>query len=379
MTFRSQTFALFAGVAIAASAACSSTSDPRKVIIGDSSGGSANTAGSGVSPGVGGGLMLGGMGGGAGTTGDGGSGLVMNGVCDQQPFDLVRKPPQILLLLDRSGSMTDEINGTEKWAYVVPGVSAAVTATNNDVEWGLKLFPESMGNECQASSVNPGAPVGIAPMNAMAVVAGIPATPTGDGTPTATAINSAVAYMQGLGTDNPKYILLATDGEPSCAVDFASNGDPQGDAVKAAAAAVQAGIKVFVVGVLDAKDSAQQSLNDVAVAGGQAAADHNPFAKKFLLAGDQADLVSAIESITSTVATCVFPLSTKPPDPTNIAVVIDKQEAPKDINHVAGWDYTGPDQMTVQVYGSYCDQIKQSANQVLIILGCMGKPIMLPK
>jgi hypothetical protein len=68
-----------------------------------------------------------------------------------------------------------------------------------------------------------------------------------------------------------------------------------------------------------------------------------------------------------------------PPDPTNIAVVIDKMATPKDTTHQDGWDYTGPDQMTVQVYGSYCDQIKQQANQVLIILGCMGKPIIIPK
>ena len=55
------------------------------------------------------------------------------------------------------------------------------------------------------------------------------------------------------------------------------------------------------------------------------------------------------------------------------------QRVAKDTTHQQGWDYTGLDQMTVQVYGSYCDQIKQSANQVLIILGCMGKDIIIPR
>ena len=226
MSYRSKVLTFLGIVAIAA---CSSSKGTYKVVIGGESGGATGTAGSGngtAGAGVDGTFILGTNTNGQ-STGNGDENLIINGVCDQQPFNLVRKPPQILLLLDRSASMKEDINGTnnaplpdQKWTYVVPGVTAAIQATDNDVQWGLKLFPEGTGNECLPSSLTPGAAVPVAPMNASAVVAGIPATFEGDGTFIAFAINAAVAYLSGLGTDNSKYILLATDGAPSCDASF---------------------------------------------------------------------------------------------------------------------------------------------------------------
>ena len=69
-----------------------------------------------------------------------------------------------------------------------------------------------------AGSVTSNIDVQVAPNNAAAVTAAITATtPDGNGTPTGDAINAAVAYLKKLTDTNPKYILLATDGEPSCA------------------------------------------------------------------------------------------------------------------------------------------------------------------
>jgi von Willebrand factor type A domain len=314
---------------------------------------------------------------------DGGpeAGDVLNGVCANQSFNLQRKPAEILLVLDRSASMNDPPDGApsgtgSKWSLVVPGVDQVVMATSVSVSWGLKVFPEGTGAECVAGSVTSMIPVPIAPMNATAVVNGVMATmPQGNGTPTGDAINAAVTYLKTLTDTNPKFILLATDGEPSCNGTSKDTTGARTQAVTSITAAVAAGFKTAVVGVATTKASDTQTLNDMAVAGGMARADPNPLATKFYLASTENELVTSLETITGQVASCVFDLTSVPPDPTNIAVHVNNTKAPQDTTHMNGWDYTGTDDKQIQIYGSWCDQITAAnANTVNFVFGCVGQP-----
>ncbi len=309
---------------------------------------------------------------------------VMNGLCDQQNFDLQRKPAEILIVLDRSASMKDPptgSTGSSKWDVVVPGVNQVVMATDASVSWGLKVFPEGEGNECVTGSVTNAVPVKIAPANAQPVTAAVTATtPEGNGTPTGDAINAAVTYLKTLTDTNPKFILLATDGEPSCNGTSKDSTGARTQAVSAVTAAAAAGFKTVVVGVATTKATATQALNDMAVAGQMARADSNPLATKFYLASTKDELVASLETITGQVSSCVFDLSKTPPDPDNIAVVVNGAMAPQDTTHAAGWDYTKTDDTQVQVFGSWCDQIKTAgataaANNVTFKLGCPGETI----
>src|SRR4029077_16657292 len=129
---------------------------------------------------------------------------------------------EVLLLLDRSASMADPPDGatdpTPKWNLVVPAVNQVITDSDSALSWALKVFPEGTGSECVAGNVTSKIDVPMAPMNAAAGVAGGNATPdTGNGPPSGDAVNAAVEYLKNLPDTNPKYILLATDGEPSCA------------------------------------------------------------------------------------------------------------------------------------------------------------------
>jgi hypothetical protein len=358
----------------------------------------ANTAGSGVrgSGADGSGATGAGTGDGSGNSSAGGNsstslnvntdggpeaGDVMNGVCANQSFDLQRKPAEILLVLDRSASMNDPPDGApsgtgSKWSLVVPGIDQVVMATSSSVSWGLKVFPEGDGAECAAGSVTSMIPVPIAAMNATAVVNGVMATtPQGNGTPTGDAINAAVTYLQTLTDTNPKFILLATDGEPSCNGTTKDTTGARTQAVTSITAAATAGFKTAVVGVATDKASDTQTLNDMAVAGGMARADTNPLATKFYLASTEDELVTSLETITGQVASCVFDLTAVPPDPTNIAVHVNNTKAPQDTTHMNGWDYTGADDKQIQIYGSWCDQITTAnANTVNFVFGCVGQP-----
>jgi len=370
-----------------ASLACSSSDRAPASGIGSNGGSATSVGGSNSSGGAGTGnapSANGGSGSGLNVSNGGNAqdaGDVMNGECAHEAFELSRQPAEILIVLDRSGSMkevpTGGTAGTTKWDLVVPGVNEVVTATDASVSWGLKVFPEGEGQSCSATSVTNAIPVAIAAMNAGAVTAQITATtPEGNGTPTGAAINAAVAYLKTLTEPNPKFILLATDGEPSCAASGSNATAARTFAVQAVTDAAAAGFKTVVVGVATTKTAATNALNDMAVAGQMARVDPDPAATKYYLASTKDELVKSLQAITGQVSSCVFDLKSAPPDPDNIAVQINGQKAPKDTTHMSGWDYTGTGYQRVEVFGQWCDQLKTAdAKKVNFILGCPGEVI----
>jgi hypothetical protein len=310
---------------------------------------------------------------------------VLNGECDQVTFQTDRRPVEILLLLDRSASMVEHeiAAGVTRWQGVVDAVKAAVSATNNSVDWGLKTFPESTGNECQPSSVTSAVDVPIAPANASVVNGAIDATvPDGDGTPTGDGVKQASAYLASETSDSQKFILLATDGQPSCA-DLSSSSPKDSTAardwaVSQVTAALGQGIPTFVLGVLDPdpSNSTLETLNSMAKAGGRPTGDFNPIAKAFYLATTPDALTQALAQITGEVASCEFPFDKAPPDPSNIAVKVNGENVPQDATRTDGWEYTDDTHQGVEMYGSWCQQIQGiSDNQIDFIFGCPGVPI----
>jgi hypothetical protein len=299
------------------------------------------------------------------------------GECGGQTFPLARKPAKLLLVFDRSGSMRDPPDGasasTPKWDLTVPAVNQVITATDARVSWGLKTFPEGDTTSCVVSDA---IDVPIAAANAAKVTAAISTTtPQGNGTPTGDAMHAAVKYLKSLdaaGDTDQKYVLLATDGEPSCVGGSeTSQASSRPYAVQAVTDAATAGYHTFVVGVATTKTSATQALNDMAVAGQEARPDPNPLATKFYLANTKDELVTALVAVTGVILDCRFALSSPPPDGERVGVLLGTERIPPD-----SWNYTGADKMTVEVTGASCDQIKNGATgSVRIIFGCPQDPI----
>jgi len=309
--------------------------------------------------------------------------------CGFDSFALQRAPVDLFVVLDRSASMQDDSKGDDanpdagrpsKWDQLIPALTEVIGKSDPSISWGLKTFPEQIDSsdaECHDDSVTDKIDVPVAPMNRAQTAATVASvSPDGDGTPTGAAIQVAVTYLQGLGTKDRKYILLATDGEPSCSGTAGNldkdSSDAKEDAVAAVTTAAQAGVHTFVIGVAT-KSSATSTLNRLATAGLEPRADANADAAKFYLASTQGELVEALQTIVAPIAsTCVFTLTRPPPDPTNIAVKVGDTKVPADPAHTAGWDYTDDNHTQVQVYGSWCDQVKSDANTVQIVYGCPG-------
>jgi von Willebrand factor type A domain len=362
-------------VSLALSFACSASSVDDKGKNGNGTGASSST---GATSSGGGTPNIGNLGGTVNidpTTGGTGEPDVANGECAQQNFVLASKPADVLLVLDRSKSMIEHTvppDNKTRWDAVVSGLTSVITATDASVSWGVKFFPEGEGSECTALTA--AIPAEIAPMNAAKVNGLITTTMAlGNGTPTGDAITKATAYLKSRNATN-QFIVLATDGQPSCP---SGSDAAQAFAVSAITAAKAAGFPTYVIGVVDpvADKSTPPRLNAMAEAGGTSRTD-NPIGDKFFQAYSQAELTASLAAVTGQVASCVFEFDKKPPDETNIAVKVNGALIAQDKSMAEGWDYTSDQYMALELHGDACKQVKDATdNKVDIIFGCKGKPI----
>ena len=273
-------------------------------------------------------------------------------------------PADVLLVLDRSGSMnysTDSdsnCNGggcTARWPALTSAVGATLTATSGSINWGLKLF-SSTGNGC---TVNNGVEVAISTTSVSAIQSLISSTQPGGNTPTAQTIQAATTYYKTVNDGNNHVILLATDGEPNCAPGGSSSTTNVPGTVDAITAAAQAGFPVYVIGI----GPSVGNLDNFAQAGGTG---------HYYPATSPQALTDAFSTISKAVTTCTFTSPTAPPDPANVAVYLDKNLVQKDPAN--GWSF-GANNQTIVLNGSTCAKVTSgAATNVQILFGCKDSP-----
>ena len=324
--------------------------------------------------------------------------------CGGQVTNLKRRPPNILLLLDRSASMSDTSKGNI-WTFVVPAVKSVIQSTEKELQWGMEMFPFGDGSECTAgtmpavSQVNP--PVGLG--NYAAISALIPTVATGNGTPTDSAITVGMNYLKDVANDYPRYMVLATDGVPSCVgatSSTTSNGVKTGvtAAVNAIAVANAAGIPTFVVGINSPSSSSSLSdLTAMADAGGEAlthatcpagasaSACTGAAYTGFYLATDQAALTSALTKIMGAINSCQIQLQAVPPNPSYVAVKVTDasgksvqvfQKGSGSETSAGTWAYVDAESSVIQLEGAACNTISAGAGGTFEIwFGCDSVPI----
>jgi von Willebrand factor type A domain-containing protein len=332
------------------------------------SGASGGPLGSGASSGSGTGLVSGGaaQNGHAANSG-------MN--CASVDRPLSKLPPDILIVLDKSGSMDDDASGNScntagctKWEQTTAALTQVVTATDGAVNWGLKFFTSPGGSAC---TVNNGVEVPIAANNAGAVNGAINAQMPANSTPTRRAIETGAAYMATVTDANPKFILLATDGLPNCIPGNSDNAaSDMSGAISAVTAAAAMGFQTFVIGIATSSDPmSDATLSMMAVQGGRPRMGTPAYYPVM----NQADLVAALNQIVVIAGTCIFTIPPPPNDDTNamrIGVKVDNADLPQDTSHTNGWDFSGTNQ--VEIYGSQCQAIMNgSVQSVQIVFKCI--------
>jgi hypothetical protein len=290
-------------------------------------------------------------------------------------------PPDVLIVLDRSGSMNDQIDGTacnggcganSKWTQMTNALEAFIPTVEQNVNWGLKLFASPSAGSCIVSGAAEVAPKA---NNASAIMTAIGKTSAGSSTPTTAAEMAAAAYLKGLADGFPKFILLATDGIPTCGSSQCAPGVNTGggtmtcDDANAIAAVKNVhdamSIPTFVIGIGTSTGGGDATLTAMAQAGGYPRAG----SPSYYPVQSATELTTAFKAITGMVQSCLFTID-PPIDPkTQMISGVNAGSVP-----LGASDFTVIGTTGVQLVGQACTdftagKLTDIAVQVMCIVG----------
>jgi hypothetical protein len=323
-------------------------------------------------------------------------------------------PPQIMLVVDASGSMVVEAN---KWDHDLDPDTAEVTRwfslhgvvdtimTNFGAAMysGLQRFPSAAACDphpcynATSCSTESTPEVEMALDNGMAILGALPgpnadSTEIEGGTPATKGIVSALDHLLMQPEELPRYLLLVTDGAANCNTDlpFPDYIETYDETLPTTVedAFMNEGIPTFVVGI-DIQDALSgvgsdgapeanpyERLNDVALAGG-VPKNEGMDAEKFFNATNQGELLMALEGILGEITDCTIDLSEagELPDPIQIPYITftsDGLPVPGPVDDCEtedGWAWIEVG-VIMTFCGTYCDDFKNGTAAFDGTYGC---------
>jgi len=192
----------------------------------------------------------------------------------------------------------------------------------------------------------------------------------GGDTPTGESIDRAALALGAIAGAGPKYILLATDGEPdTCQQPKPSRGMPQ--ALEAAQRAFAQGLRVYTLGVSDGlgPERVQQMANAGAGKDPNLVYGADPGAEPPLFANsDPGLLAQQLQGAIGDVRTCTIDLGTEVTTESALEgrLVLDGQVLASDARH--GWTFV--DERTLLIHGAACDKILGDGERLQVRFPC---------
>jgi Mg-chelatase subunit ChlD len=287
-------------------------------------------------------------------------------------------PMRVMLMLDKSGSMSEEGLDGNRWESAKAALKHVTASLQHEAAFGLALFPGTDSNNiCAPGTVNVGAET-----NNAAVIAQVldQTFPTG-GTPTGLTLVAVHSYLAAHPYDAVTLVILATDGVPNCNAEadsstctctypagFSCAGDPEGclddnATVSAISAILLSGVRTYVIGLPGSQDPTN-ALERMAEAGGGRASD----AQAYYSPVDTEELVNNMTSIVLSNRTCRLQLLQAPNDPGRVTVHLDGFTVPRDQGRRQGWDLVG--QRGVELYGESCLTLQRGIEHQLLVHYC---------
>lgn len=302
--------------------------------------------------------------------------------CEELVARAMPTTPDMLIVLDRSGSMKDE--NVNRWDPSVSAVKAITSTLDDQIRFGLMLFPGPpktcgpLDAQCvRANGCMPGAlEVPISLGTSAGIASELDGSDPEGGTPTGATLQAAetILDMQSAGPDaipSPKYILLVTDGQPTCPnaggggllTTPAQLAQDRALTVTAIDSLLAKGAKTYVIGYDAASDANLASaLNEFAQHGGTG---------NYRAVEDEASLLSEFEKIAGEVVSCSYNLDTEPKNPSFVLVELDGKQL--NLDQPDGWTITGT---TVTVQGQACSTLQDGKDHTLSVkVKCDAVPI----
>jgi hypothetical protein len=232
--------------------------------------------------------------------------------CPAVTVNLTAVIPDVMLVLDQSGSMTDDFGGIQRWEAMRNALFGPNGGQNNDgiifqlqgqLNMGATLYTSRDASPTCPELVD--TPLALNNAQAIEDLLAPPAVPIED-TPTGESVDAVVANFQDNG--NPRVIVLATDGLP----DTCANHDPDTAEEQAAANVVaetsvvnafKADIRTFALSI--GPEVSQDHLQRLANGGQGIPLDTvGPDAAKLFQADSPAELADAFETIVGDIRSC---------------------------------------------------------------------------
>ena len=332
--------------------------------------------------------------------------------CGESVVNIPIVTPSVMLVLDKSGSMVADTTGfwdhdaddadgdgfkdadpammatpkITRWQSLWEVTDLIANGFNGSMNLGMVLFPSKTAkadyNEVACIvSATPEVPVG--PSNAAKIIAAIPGATSNKtiiqgGTPATKGIKTAVAELKKAPADQPKFMILVTDGAANCQENAPDTTTlfEQYDAALAPtiADAAAAGIKTYVVGIDISQETSPvkkegnpdnvntyEKLNEVATAGGVP----RPGDEKFFNTTNQEELQAALEMISMQILSCTLDLNPAPVYLDYVEVSVKEVYGKTQVTDCAtedGWHYVpmaNPDDpVRIELCGAACSDFQ---------------------
>lgn len=336
------------------------------------------------------------------------------GACAETSIDVKRERANVLLLIDRSGSMHIKLpNGESRWTATKRGLDGLLSALPENTDIGAMMFPQGdapvnahcgidasindvkcnagwpippEAARCTASTYKAGVPTSALTSSQTAAIRNHVASSDSEfywGTPLAPALDAAIATQKAPTAKGARSVILLTDGNPtSCGTSGVSNDISH--VVEAAKRGTNGElVRTFVIGVIDdARQAAKaENLSPVAAAGGTGRfAGCEATNECFYPVNAQSfatDIKKVFEEISKQAFDCTFavpqPRAGATLDPSTLNVEVSTANGsyvvPRDSGKQDGWDYL-PGGKQLQVYGDACKKLAGDGAKVKVVVGC---------
>jgi hypothetical protein len=313
----------------------------------------------------------------------------VDGLCEVVRLNASPSTPDMLIVLDRSGSM--QVEG--RWMPSANAVRSIVSRLQSRIRFGLALFPDpaatGQGTSVQVDAspcltdpdplacvgrlladagvtvntgtsggpCSPGKIVVQTDLNSgSAIEAALNMTVPNGGTPTPETLQRvATDFAAPAGPDavvRPKYVLLVTDGQPTCPTGAGSLTTQQDIDASNTAIDVLAsrGVRTYVIGYNTTgpgNEAVANVLDGFAQRGGTGDRQHRPVE-------NESSLLAEFERIAAAAVSCTFVLDKAPPRADYVLVKVDGRQV--NLNDPNGWALIN--ERTVELRGKTCEQLQ---------------------
>jgi len=282
--------------------------------------------------------------------------------CQSVTITPTRSTPNVMFLVDQSGSMTDDFAGQPRWTAAHSAITDIISQLDSIVRFGLTTYQSADGGSTPDQCPIFDTQVDFAMDNFGAINMSYPASfPGGEDTPTGDSIDVLVDIIQAdpPPAEGPTIIVLATDGEP----DTCETPDPNptteahDEAIAAAQNAYQnADIQTFILSV--GNDVSDAHLQDMANVGAGKPVDESSDPAPFWKATTPQGLEDAFNAIIGASISCDIQMDKRFDNVTKACAEGDVRLNGNPLDCPSEWRVKPGADDVIELVGDACDTLK---------------------